>query len=75
MAQHCSSIQCYCGTASLQDCQTTPLGPCIAEIQAAAGSSDFNTVANALADTNHAVNLANAVGDCAKQNCASPCGL
>ncbi len=76
MAQHCTNIPCYCGpSGDLTACQTAPAGPCVAEIQAAAGSSDFATVAAALTDVNHAVNLANAVGDCAKQNCAGTCGL
>lgn len=77
MAQHCSSTDCYCGIGQtdLSVCQTAPAGPCMSEIQAAAGSSDFQTIANDLADTTHAINLANAVGTCAKQNCAGTCGL
>jgi hypothetical protein len=74
MTEHCTNIQCYCGTAAIADCET-PLGPCVAPIEAAAGSGDLATVGAALTDTNHAVNLANAVGDCAKQNCAGTCGL
>jgi hypothetical protein len=75
MAQHCTNTACYCGTAAVADCAASSNGPCKAPIEAAAGSTDFQTIANAFLNTSHAINLANAVGDCAKANCAGPCGL
>jgi hypothetical protein len=72
---HCTSIGCYCGAADLNTCATSPAGACVAQIQSAAGTSNFDTVANSLTDPNHAVYLADQVGQCALTACAAPCGF
>ena len=76
-ANGCSGVDCYCGAMDVTMCQmaTTPGGPCVSEIQAAAGT-DFQAIADAfLVDMNHAVYRAGIVGGCALMFCATPCGF
>jgi hypothetical protein len=75
LANGCSGIDCYCGSASLLACASSPPGPCVPEIQAAAGTADPFVIVGMIGSTDNAVGRALAVGDCAGAACAGECGL
>jgi hypothetical protein len=72
---HCTAIDCYCGNASLVACAVSPHGPCVTQIQAAAGTSDATAVYEAQMDGDGPVGRAAALGSCAKSTCAAECGF
>jgi hypothetical protein len=74
---HCSGLDCYCGGGPIDPdrCQRWPLGPCVPELRAAAGSGNvFEMMLLGALDAGpigHAVALFN----CRRASCASECGL
>jgi hypothetical protein len=75
-ANSCSNTDCYCGDPPISDtCATMAQGPCVAEIQDAAGTTDIGLIAGYQQDPNHAIGRASLLGGCAATNCAAECGL
>jgi cysteine-rich repeat protein len=70
---HCTGFDCYCAQDWL-NCENSPSGPCRAEIEAAAGSDTLPTIVARLQDDSTALGLANVVGSCGWDRCASECG-
>lgn len=63
---------CYCGETNgmvdLAACAMTPMGPCVMEIEAAAGAMGLIGVAGPAADPTTALGIANAFGNCVLGN-------
>lgn len=72
---HCTAIDCYCGNASLVACAISARGPCVAQIQAAAGTSDATVIYQDQMEGDNTVARAAALGSCAKSTCAAECGF
>ncbi len=74
-AAGCRGTACYCGTADLVSCLTGSAdGPCMAEINAAAETTDVVTLQGRQTSTTYAVGLANQVSTCSENSCADTCG-
>jgi hypothetical protein len=72
----CTNPSCYCGTADQFTCLLGGAnGPCIPEIEAAAGSSNPWTILDRSANTNYPLGRANALVDCATVECPTECNL
>ncbi len=75
-AHSCLGNDCYCGTADLFSCLLGfGDGPCRAQVEAAAKTTDPATISTRSSDTNYPVGRANALGSCASTSCGSECGL
>jgi hypothetical protein len=72
-ASQCSRDPCYCGSADIFTCATAPAGPCIPEVEAAAGSQNALDIAARQDDPAFAIGRANALGDCSLTQCANVC--
>jgi hypothetical protein len=69
----CVGRECYCGTNS--SC-TAPNGPCVRQIQAAAGNSSMTTVVTMRRDDPmYAAHYAEDHAKCLQMNCRTECGL
>jgi len=72
----CTGGDCYCGSVSLWLCPGIGgNGPCIPEVEAAAGSDNPFTILERSTDTNYALGRANALAECAVAECESECEL
>jgi hypothetical protein len=72
---HCTGLDCYCGISAGNRCAQFPLGPCVAQLRAAAGAADVRQlILQGLLGTGV---LGRALGllDCRRSQCASACGL
>jgi len=72
-AADCVGPVCYCGTADVFTCITAPNGPCIAEIQAAAGTTDSIAIESQRVDATTAVGRADILGNCSVTQCPDVC--
>jgi cysteine-rich repeat protein len=77
LEKKCSSQNCYCGTAAgLATCLLGVAdGPCRAEVESAGGTTlpgDLLTRSN---DPNFPLGRANALAACARDSCATECGI
>lgn len=72
---HCSGLDCYCGISVGNRCAQLPLGPCVAQLRAAAGSGDVRQLI--LQGLLGSGSLGRALGllECRAAQCASACGL
>jgi hypothetical protein len=66
----CVGTPCLCGPSPICG---LPFGPCVNEIQAAAGSTDPNVINQKANDTTSPVGLANAADNCRVMQCRSAC--
>ena len=71
-----SPIKCYCGTASVVDCQNgLGNGVCKAEIERGLETTVFGQILQRLKSPQFGGGLAIARVDCDAQICKAPCGL
>lgn len=73
LAQNCVGQECYCG-----DLDNDPLclyaeGPCIPEVEAAAGTQDSTDIAERSMDDNYAVARGRTLSECVAMKCADVC--
>jgi hypothetical protein len=66
----CTGSPCYCGPAPICG---LPYGPCVNEIEAAAGSTDANVITQALKDPSSISERASAADTCRVIQCRSMC--
>lgn len=69
----CSGSGCYCGTASYFECAFNRNGPCIKEVEQAAGTSSPTQIDSQGQDPNTALGRAQALGACRRAQCRSEC--
>ncbi len=70
----CTGDECYCGTGlGAILCFLFPSGPCVAELDAAAGGSGLFAIAQARANADSALARAEALVACGAAQCATPC--
>jgi hypothetical protein len=72
----CTSTACYCGPGVVLcgGILGRPTGPCVLEVEAAAGgTTDPLIIIERMTDTDYAVGRANLLAECAVQQCPDVC--
>ena len=72
---HCSGLDCYCGISAGNRCAQFPLGPCVLQLRAAAGTGDVRQLILQGLLGSGALGRALGLLDCRNAQCASACGL